>query len=79
MQLAVSRGTQSRQTIDTYLALGKAREMDPQRPDVLLIGVRAALADGERTAADNYGRLLMRDFPSSPQASAAAQLLRGAK
>jgi type IV pilus assembly protein PilF len=79
VQLTVGRPTQSRQTVDNYLSLGKTKEMDPHRPDVLLIGVRAALADGQRPAADNYGRLLMRDFPSSPQAAAAVQLLQGPK
>jgi type IV pilus assembly protein PilF len=79
LQLAVSRGAQARQTIDTYLALGKVRDLDPQRPDVLLIGVRAGVADGDRAAAEKYGRLLMRDFPNSPQAKAVPQLLQGVK
>jgi hypothetical protein len=46
---------------------------------VLLVGVRAALADGDRPGADNYARLLRRDFASSTQTAALPQLLQGAK
>jgi len=77
--LAVGRGAPARQAVDSYLSLNKARESDPQRADVLLVGVRAALADGDRPGADNYARLLRRDFASSTQTAALPQLLQGAK
>jgi type IV pilus assembly protein PilF len=79
IQLSLGQSAQARQTVDAYLALGKIKERDPHRPDVLMIGVRAALATSDRAGADSYGRLLMRDFPTSPQAKAVPQLLQGAK
>jgi hypothetical protein len=41
------------------------------------VGVRAAMAEGDRGVADNYARLLRRDFPDSAQARALPQLLQG--
>jgi type IV pilus assembly protein PilF len=79
LQLILGRNTQSRQTVDSYLAVPTPKESDPYRPEVLLIGVRAAMAEGNRPAADNYARLLRRDFPSSPQTASLPQLLQGAK
>lgn len=79
VQLAVGRPTQSRQTVDAYLALGKIKERDPHRPDVLLLGVRAALAEADRAAADNYARMLRRDFPAAPQTQVLPQILQGGK
>jgi type IV pilus assembly protein PilF len=79
LQLDLGRSTQARQTIDAYLAVPKPKESDPYRPEVLLIGVRAGLAEGDRLAADSYARLLRRDFPSSPQTASLPQLLQGAR
>lgn len=79
LQIDLGRGSQSRLTIENYLAVPRAKEADPRRPDVLLVGVRAALAENNRSAADNFARLLRRDFPSSPQTAALPQLLQGTK
>jgi type IV pilus assembly protein PilF len=79
VQLAVGRPAQARQTVDAYIAQEMPKARDPHRPDVLMIGVRAALAAGDREGAGQYGRLLIRDFPNSPQAKAVPQLLQGAK
>ena len=38
---------------------------DAATPEVLLVGVRARCAMGDRPAADNYARRLRRDFPTS--------------
>ena len=71
VQLALGKGAQSRQVIDRFLALPR------KSADLLLIGVRAALADGDRAAADSYARLLRRDFPTAPQTLALPQILQG--
>lgn len=57
------------QVVDRYLSIGLVS------PDVLLAGVRAALAREDRTAAQPYIRRLRRDFADSPQTQALAQLL----
>lgn len=73
LQLALGKADLARQAVDRFLDL-------PRRsPTVLLIGVRAALAQGDATAADNYARMLRRDFPSSAQTQALPQLLQGVK
>jgi len=74
VQLAVGRGAQSRQTVDAYLALDVLKSRDPHRPEVLMLGVRAAQSMGDCTAADNYARLLRRDYAASPQTAALPQL-----
>jgi type IV pilus assembly protein PilF len=74
VQLAVGRGAQARQTVDAYLALDVLKSRDPHRPDVLMIGARAAQSTGDCAAADNYARLLRRDYPASPQTAALPQL-----
>jgi type IV pilus assembly protein PilF len=79
LQLVLGKGAGSIQTIDGYLATPIPKERDPRRPDLLLIGVRAGLAVGDRAAAEGYRRQLIRDFPKSPQATEAVQLLQGAK
>ena len=48
---------------------------DSATPDVLLIGVRAAIVRGDRTAAENYARRLRRDFPNSAQTRVLPQLM----
>jgi type IV pilus assembly protein PilF len=57
------------QVVDTYLSIGLVS------PDVLLVGVRAALARKDRAGAQVYVRRLRRDFPEASQTKALAQLL----
>jgi type IV pilus assembly protein PilF len=76
LQLAIGKPALARQTVDNYLALPRK---PPELAQLLLIGVRAAQALGERPAADNYARLLRRDFPGSPQTQSLPQLLQDAK
>lgn len=73
LQISLGKPAEAVTTIDTFLGLGR------KSPDVLLVGVRAALAKGDRSAADNYARLLRRDFPGSQQVSLLSQLLDGAR
>ena len=61
----------ARQRIDAYL--GSFEET----PDLLLLGVRVARAQGDKMAAQRYARKLQLDFPSSDQARALAALDRG--
>lgn len=68
-QLALAKPDEAQTVVDSFLAIGF------KSPDVLVLGVRAALARGNRAAADNYARLLRRDFPNSAQASLLPQLL----
>jgi type IV pilus assembly protein PilF len=74
VQLAVGRGAQSRQTVDAYLALDILKSRDPHRPEVLMLGVRAAQSVGDCAAVENYSRLLRRDYAASPQTAALPQL-----
>ena len=55
--------------VDRFLALGLTA------PDVLLLGVRAALARDERPAAQTLARRLRREFANSEQAKALTALL----
>jgi type IV pilus assembly protein PilF len=55
--------------VDRYLALGLTA------PDVLLLGVRAALARDERPAAQTLARRLRREFANSEQAKSLTALL----
>lgn len=71
-QLELGRPDAAKAVVERYLGLGLAS------PEVLLVGVRAALAGGDRAAADNYARRLRRDFPNSPQTRALPQLMQGA-
>lgn len=69
LQLTMARPDEARATVDSYLAAFKS-------PDVLLLGVRAAVAQGNCQAAENtYARTLRRDFSSSPQTGLLPQLL----
>lgn len=70
-QISLGKPADARATVDGFLAFNR------KSPDVLLLGVRAALAQGDRAAADNYARLLRRDFPSAPQAGLLRQLFDG--
>jgi len=73
LQLALGKPDQAQATVDSFLSIGR------KSADVLLVGVRAALAQGNRSAADNYARLLRRDFPNSPPTQALPQLLTPGK
>jgi type IV pilus assembly protein PilF len=55
--------------VDRYLKMGLGT------PEVLLVGVRAALARGDRVAAEDYVRRLRRDFPNSPSTRALPQVM----
>ena len=69
LQLELGAPGVAGQVVDRYLALGVSA------PDVLLVGVRAALARDDRSAANTYARRLRRDFSESPQAKSLPQLL----
>jgi type IV pilus assembly protein PilF len=58
----------ARSTIDTFLG------SFPATPDLLLLGVRVARAQGDRLAAQRYARRLQLDFPDTDQARALAGL-----
>ncbi len=45
-----------------------------ETPDLLLLGVRVARAQGDRLAAQRYARKLQLDFPGTDQARALAEL-----
>lgn len=68
--LEFSRGEllPARTRIDAYLA-----HFD-ETPDLLLLGVRVARAQGDRMAAQRYSRKLQLDFPTSDQTRALAGL-----
>lgn len=69
LQLELNAPAAATHVVDLYLALGRVS------PDVLLVGLRAALARGDRQAADGFARRLRRDFPDSVQTRALPQLL----
>ena len=69
LQLELGAPGVAGQAVDRFLSIGLVS------PDVLLIGVRAALAREDRTAAQVYARRLRRDFPDSAQTRALPQLL----
>jgi type IV pilus assembly protein PilF len=58
----------ARSSIDGFLASNDAT------PDLLLLGVRVARAQGDRLAAQRFARRLQLDFPGTAQARALAQL-----
>lgn len=70
-QIELGRPDLATNVIERYLSLGQAS------PEVLLVGLRAAIARGDKAAMDNYARRLRRDFPNSPQTRALPQLLQG--
>jgi len=70
LQISIDKPELARSAVDRFLSIGR------KSADVLLVGVRAAVAQGDRSAADVYARLLRRDFPDSAQARALPQLLQ---
>ena len=50
--------------------------LSSETPDLLLLGVRVARAQGDRLARERYARKLQLDFPASDQARALADLDR---
>ena len=71
LQLSLEKAPLAQATVDRFLSIGR------KSPDVLLLGVRAATTQGNCSAADNYARLLRRDFPNTPQARALPQMMTG--
>jgi type IV pilus assembly protein PilF len=71
LHIASSEPQKARVVVDKFLAIGR------KSSDVLLVAVRAAIAQGDRSAADIYARLLRRDFPNTKAAEALPQLLQG--
>jgi type IV pilus assembly protein PilF len=69
LQLELGHPDVAQKTVDRYLSMGIAT------PEVLLIGVRAAIVRGDRVSADNYARRLRRDFPNSASTRVLPQLL----
>jgi type IV pilus assembly protein PilF len=70
LHIANGEPQKARVVVDKFLSIGR------KSPDVLVVGVRAAMATGDRPAADIYARLLRRDFPNDPAAQTLPQLLQ---
>jgi type IV pilus assembly protein PilF len=70
LHIESSEPQKARAAVDRFLGIGR------KSAEVLLVGVRAALAQGDRAAADIYARLLRRDFPNTPAATALTQLMQ---
>jgi type IV pilus assembly protein PilF len=60
--------------IEARAALAHYTDSYDATPDLLLLGVRIARAQGDRVAAEHYARSLRMDFPTSEQARALAAL-----
>jgi type IV pilus assembly protein PilF len=73
LQLSLGQAQQSREVVDRFNSIGR------KSADVLLVGVRAAMAEGNRPAAEIYARLMRRDFPNAPQTRSLPQLLPNLK
>jgi type IV pilus assembly protein PilF len=71
LQIGIGKPELARAVVDRFLSIGR------KSADVLLVAVRAAMAQGDRGATDVYARLLRRDFPDSAQTRALPQLLQG--
>ncbi len=69
-QLELGQPDIAASVVSRFLNMGRSA------PEVLLVGVRAALARGDSSATDEYARRLRRDFPNSAQTRALPQLLR---
>jgi type IV pilus assembly protein PilF len=67
LNLQRGRLVQARAGLDQYLLSFAAT------PDLLLLGVRIAQAQGDRAGAERYARKLRLDFPNSEQARAVAE------
>lgn len=70
LQLEQGAPDQAENTVRRFLSMGIAT------PEVLLVGLRAAIARGDKLATDEYARRLRRDFPNSVQARSLSELLR---
>lgn len=70
LDLERGRPQNTRAQIDSYMVTFAAT------PDLLLLGVRAAQAQGDRTAAEQYARRLRAEFPGSRQTRSLPDLLR---
>ena len=69
LQLELGSPVIAGQVVDHYLAIGLAS------PDVLLVGLRAALARDDRPVVQSYARRLRKEYPDSVQTKALPQLL----
>jgi type IV pilus assembly protein PilF len=69
LQLEMGHPDLAANTVSRYLSMGIAS------PEVLLIGVRSAIARGDRAAADTYARRLRRDFPNSASTQTLPQIM----
>ena len=69
LQLELGSPGVAGQVVDRYLALGLIA------PDVLLLGVRAAMAREERQTALALATRLKREFPNSPELRQVSTLL----
>ena len=70
LELERNRPADARTQIDTYLAAFAAT------PDLLLLGVRASQALGDRAGAEKYARRLRAEFPGSTQTRSLVELSR---
>lgn len=71
LQIEQGHPDMAENTVARFMSMGLAT------PEVLLVGLRAAVARGDKAATDNYARRLRRDFPNSVQARSLAQILQG--
>ena len=69
LKIELDAAAEAGQVVDRFLSIGLVS------PDVLLVGVRAAQARGDRAAAQVHVRRLRRDFPDSAQTRALPALL----
>jgi 23S rRNA (adenine2503-C2)-methyltransferase len=70
LQISLGKPDLAKVAVDRFYSIGR------KSAEVLFVGVRAAVAMGNNSAADIYARLLRRDFPNSPQAGALTQILQ---
>jgi type IV pilus assembly protein PilF len=69
LQIEQGNPDAARRVVDAFLGNGS------KSPDVLVVGVRAAVALKDCSFTQVYARLLRRDFPNAPQTAALPQLL----
>lgn len=69
LQLAQGNPDAARRTVDTSLG------NNSKSADLLVVGIRAAVAQHDCGATQVYSRLLRREFPNAPQTTALPQLL----
>jgi type IV pilus assembly protein PilF len=70
LNLERGRPADARAQIDAYLAAFRAT------PDLLLLGVRASQAQGDRVGAEGYARRLRAEFPGSQQTRSLPDVIR---